>query len=381
MSETTFKTPFGDFELKRIPQRNKETLRAWDAADQLLLEVVKSKEINPQQKLLVINDVFGALTVTLNEFNPVNWSDSFISHQAVQKNSEINALTEIKSSCLSSMHMPEAPIDIVLLRIPKSMVLFEHQLIQLRTVLSSSSIILVAGMQKYMPKNVWALLEKILGATNTHLAQHKAKLIEVSFDSNLNPPDNIPLSKWDLEFSPYKLNNHANVFSRDHLDIGTRFFLKHLPATDGDLKIVDLACGNGVIGLMAADQNPEAIIHFCDESYMAVASAKQNLIQLSNSDAESRFSFECADGLGSIPKASVDLIVCNPPFHQNQNVGETVALKMFQQAAAKLRGQGELWVVCNRHLGYHIKLKSWFNHVTLQASNKKFVILKAVNNK
>ena len=69
------------------------------------------------------------------------------------------------------------------------------------------------------------------------------------------------------------LVNHANVFSREKLDIGTRFLLDHLPAVEGPAHVVDLGCGNGVVGLAIAATAPEAHVTFVDESFMAVASA------------------------------------------------------------------------------------------------------------
>jgi len=58
-----------------------------------------------------------------------------------------------------------------------------------------------------------------------------------------------------------------------------------------------------------------------------------------------------------------------------------VALTMFQDAAQVLRKDGELWVVGNRHLGYHIKLKRWFSDLELLASNSKFVLFRARQNR
>ncbi|KEA38937.1 hypothetical protein CR64_37790 [Pseudomonas aeruginosa] len=42
-----------------------------------------------------------------------------------------------------------------------------------------------------------------------------------------------------------------------------------------------------------------------------------------------------------------------------------------------LAAGGELWIVGNRHLGYHAKLKRLFRGVEQVAANPKFVILKA----
>jgi tRNA1(Val) A37 N6-methylase TrmN6 len=74
-------------------------------------------------------------------------------------------------------------------------------------------------------------------------------------------------------------------------------------------------------------------------------------------------------------KASADLVLCNPPFHQQRAVGDQIAQRMFRQARDVLRPDGELWVIGNRHLGYHVALKRLFGRVELVASNAKFVVL------
>ena len=74
----------------------------------------------------------------------------------------------------------------------------------------------------------------------------------------------------------------------------------------------------------------------------------------------------------------MDRVLCNPPFHQQQVVSDHIARQMFRDARRVLREGGELWVVGNRHLGYHKTLKRLFGNATLVASNRKFVILRAV---
>ncbi|MNP23795.1 Ribosomal RNA large subunit methyltransferase G [compost metagenome] len=58
-------------------------------------------------------------------------------------------------------------------------------------------------------------------------------------------------------------------------------------------------------------------------------------------------------------------------------VGDFLAWRMFQQAQRALVPGGQLWIVGNRHLGYHAKLKRLFRGVEQVAANPKFVVLKA----
>ena len=168
--------------------------------------------------------------------------------------------------------------------------------------------------------------------------------------------------------------NHANLFCREGLDIGTRAFLPHLPRSLSPLRVADLGCGNGVLGISYALSNPQAELTLVDESFMAVQSAAENW---QAALGERAASIRAGDGLAEQAEESLDLVLCNPPFHQQQVVGDFLAWRMFVQAKAALVRGGELWIVGNRHLGYHGKLKKLFRGVEQVAATPKFVILKA----
>jgi 23S rRNA (guanine1835-N2)-methyltransferase len=167
------------------------------------------------------------------------------------------------------------------------------------------------------------------------------------------------------------------VFSRSSLDIGARLLLDNLPRQKSGV-IVDLGCGNGVLGLMALEYNPEAELLFLDESYMAVASSQLNVEQNRPQDL-ARSSFQVTHAMKGIDSSSVDVIICNPPFHQLQTITDDIAWQMFCDAKRCLKRGGELWIVGNRHLDYHIKLKRLFGGAECIASSSKFVILRSIN--
>ncbi|NLZ79307.1 MAG: methyltransferase, partial [Gammaproteobacteria bacterium] len=108
--------------------------------------------------------------------------------------------------------------------------------------------------------------------------------------------------------------------------------------------------------------------------YMAVQSAQENW---QHALSEREVTLYAGDGLGAEPANSLDVVLCNPPFHQQQVVGDFLARRMFQQSHRALKTGGELWVVGNRHLGYHVTLKRMFREVEQVATNAKFVIFKA----
>ena len=87
--------------------------------------------------------------------------------------------------------------------------------------------------------------------------------------------------------------------------------------------------------------------------------------------------FLVGDGLDECAAGSLDLVLCNPPFHQGRTEGDHVAWEMFRQARRALRPGGRLLVVGNRHLGYHWKLQRLFDRCETVASDRRFVVLAA----
>ena len=365
-----------EFELQRLPKNGHESLRAWDAADEYVLEHITNMNLPHTTKILIINDSFGALAIGLNSFQTHALSDSYLSQQATRLNVAANHLPKNAVTLLKSVDPLPHVFDLVVIKVPKTLALLEFELLQLRSKISEKSKIIVAGMIKMLTPSVWNLLARIIGETQTSLAQKKARLIFATLNPNLPTPRNPYPIRYVLENTQYEIVNHANVFSREKLDIGTRFFLEHLPQSEKFHDIVDLGCGNGIVGLIAAEKNSAAQIHFVDESFMAIESARENFEKtFQNQSAK----FHIGDCLTDFPLHSADCVLCNPPFHQQHVIGDFIAQTMFQQAKNILRQNGELWVIGNRHLNYGVSLTKLFGkqNVSLVAQNAKFQIWKA----
>ncbi|ASM09042.1 MULTISPECIES: 23S rRNA (guanine(1835)-N(2))-methyltransferase RlmG [Serratia] len=362
-------------ELERYPQQEESTqLQAWEAADEYLLQQLENVDIGGRP-VLIFNDNFGTLACALHAHRPYSVSDSYMSQLATRHNLKLNGLDPEQVTLLDSLaELPAAPA-VVLIRVPKALALLEQQLRALRHVVTEDTLIVAGAKARDVHTSTMQLFEKVLGPTRTSLAWKKARLIFCQA-SDIVPPAAAETTDWPLDGTDWLIHNHANVFSRGSLDIGARLFMEHLPrGLNGH--IVDLGCGNGVIGLTALAQNPEAQVTFVDESYMAVASSELNVEHNLPQELD-RCQFEVNNALAGIERESVQAVLCNPPFHQQHAITDHTAWQMFCDAKRCLQVGGELRIVGNRHLDYHQKLKRLFGNCTLVASNKKFVILRAV---
>lgn len=368
-------SPFATLELDRQPPRRDDPLQAFDAADEYLLQQVAEEGLAPSARVLVLNDGFGALAASLAAHAQVTSSgDSHLAALALAANLARNGLAAEAVTFVPASEAISGPFDLVLVRVPKTLALLEEQLIRLHGQLAPGARVIAAGMLKHLPRAAGDLLERHIGPVQASLAVKKARLLFAMPEARPAVASPYP-SRYRLDAPPLTLVNHANVFCREGLDIGTRAFLPHLPQGLGQARVADLGCGNGVLALACALANPEAQFTLVDESYMAVQSARENW---SAAFGERPVAIRAADGLADQPPRSLELILCNPPFHQQQVVGDFLAWRMFQQARAALTEQGELWLVGNRHLGYHVKLKRLFRRVEQIAATPKFVVLRAV---
>lgn len=148
-------------------------------------------------------------------------TDSFVSTLAYQHNLEVNELEHAQVEVLSSMDTYPEDIDLVVLKLPKNAGLLQSQLAKL-SKLDADIPVIAAGKAKEIHTSTLKSFTHFLTEPTTSLAVKKSRLI-FSKTSAKAIDSKFPVS-WPLEKTDFVLSNEANVFSRDSLDIGARFF-------------------------------------------------------------------------------------------------------------------------------------------------------------
>lgn len=373
------------------------SLQAWDAADEYLINYINTEQLlSEKSRVVIFNDAFGALTTHFcfpknaddtypNKVDVYCINDSYISSKGIACNIEKNLLSHDNVTQLNCLDSLPQNIEVILFKIPKSKSLLIEQLIMIKDSVDQNKtgqqpIFIAADRAKDIHSSTLKLFEKYLGTTTTSLAVKKARLVFCQFDQEQTQKSPFP-TIWPLANKTsncdFSISNHANVYSREKLDIGARYFIENLPHVAENSQVIDLGCGNGVIGLTILAQQPSAKIQFFDESHMAITSAKEN-INNNLPDLITQCQFQLNDCLSNVESNSVDLILCNPPFHQQAATTDHIAWQMFKDSHRVLKKGGELRIIGNRQLAYHIKLKRIFGNEKLIASNDKFVTQSAI---
>ncbi|GAA5190678.1 methyltransferase [Ferrimonas gelatinilytica] len=355
--------------LERFPPLTDDPLQAWDAADELLHQAHQL----PDGPVWILNDHFGALAcafATDEPARPLHWiNDSFVAHQAVAQNLELNDLPPL-SGCYRDMdELAEQPLPAgVVIKLPRSLRLLTWQLDWLNQHLPAGTPVVIGARQKEMPSTLPNLTRTLLDEVHPSRAVKKARLVYGQLSGRHSGMEAV--LSWPCEEIDQEVINYPNTYGSQRLDIGARLLLKHLPASDG--LIVDLGCGNGVLSVAALKANPDCRVLAVDESWHGIRACRDNTAEFGE-----RIEILWNDCLSEVEGGSADLVLCNPPFHQQQAVTDHIAWQMFRDARRVLKMGGRLRIVGNRHLGYHIKLARLFGGCQTIASNAKFVVLEA----
>jgi 16S rRNA (guanine1207-N2)-methyltransferase len=164
---------------------------------------------------------------------------------------------------------------------------------------------------------------------------------------------------------------HGAVFAGPKIDLGTRALLRALPRMSTAGTALDLGCGTGVLAAALARSRPEIEVLATDQSAAAVASAAATAAANGLSD---RIRVTRDDAATGVPDRSVDLVVCNPPFHVGPAVVTGAADRLFAAAGRVLRPGGELWTVFNSPLPHPAALRRLVGPTRVVDRDRRFSV-------
>ena len=182
---------------------------------------------------------------------------------------------------------------------------------------------------------------------------------------------------WSFDYAgqTIEIRSLPGVFAHGRLDPGTRLLLDSLTALPLNGRVLDFACGSGVIAIALANARPEAAepleLTLLDVSATAIESTRASL---EHNRVEARLL--PSDGTSEL-QGRFNWIVSNPPFHRGIQQTLDVSKKFFSDAGTFLAENGKIVIVCNRHLPYEEWLRERFNQVKRLAVNNEFSVLLA----
>jgi 16S rRNA (guanine1207-N2)-methyltransferase len=343
-------------QLRRDPDIPAPDLVAVDATDRLLLDEAATEIAAHPQHVVVVDDAHGALTlgaVALHGATGVRvHQDLLVGELALAANAERTGLTGTYRSVPDLGPELVRGARVVLAKAPKSLEAL-RELVQVVAADAHPEVTLyVGGRVKHMTHGMNDVLAEGFTAVHATLARQKSRVLMARGPRPVERSFPVCREHADLGLT---VCAHGAAFAGAKVDRGTRALLGVLPGAVPDATTaVDLGCGTGVLAVALAVARPGLSVIGVDESAAAVASAAATVA--ANGLTE-RVRVVRDDAAASIPDGSVDLVVCNPPFHHGVAVSETLAQRLFAGAARVLRPGGELWCVYNSHLPHREALR------------------------
>ena len=175
----------------------------------------------------------------------------------------------------------------------------------------------------------------------------------------------------DFEFFGYKVKvvSDKGTFSKYRVDLGTSIFIKTLVTLPLKGKILDLGCGNGIIGISLKTYFKEEIeIEFSDINNYCVDLTNKSL-EINNIQAKTY----CSNGLDGID-SKYDYILLNSPI----SCGKEACFNLYKESKEHLNEKGKLVIVIRKDKGAlsHVKyLSSLFENVEVINKEKGYYII------
>lgn len=350
--------------LTRYPHTDNKSLKAISAADEHLLQHLDSVHI--QDGPLIFNDRFGALTCHLHHISPQTVISYRSQEKAVLMNLEANGLPLENVGLFNPLELlPKTKT--VLIRVPKSMDLFKLYLHRVMESLEDDGEVICAFMTRHFSPQLLEIGSTYFESVEQSLAWKKSRLLILRNKKEYPSSDLIHGIPWEngLTFQQY-----YGVFSAQHIDFASQFFIPHIKVEASDSQILDLASGSGILAHTARQLNPSATIHLMDDSFLAVSSGQLNL-------GDHNVLHHYNDTLAEFKDELFDLVISNPPFHFEYETNIEVTLSLFKDVHRCLKPDGRFQLVANRHLNYQSHLKRIFSIAEITGENEKFVVCEA----
>lgn len=148
--------------------------------------------------------------------------------------------------------------------------------------------------------------------------------------------------EYEIAGNEFVFISDNGVFSKNHVDIATSFLMKTIyEELNGD--ILDVGCGYGVIGIIAAKNENVKSVTMLDINHRALELCKRNS---EKNKVDSKVKIIESNGFENVDE-KYDIIITNPPIR----AGKSVIYKMYEDAKEHLRENGTLYLVINKKHG------------------------------
>ncbi len=357
-----------------------------DVGAALLAETI---QVAPGDRVLDLNcgaGLAGSLAALLAGNGQVYLADSHAASVAcARKTVEAAGLSNavVYASSGTRGILPLDPVDVACLRLPKGRHLTRKLAWDAFQALGPGGRFYLAGGNREGIKPALEMARDLFGEVAV-TAYRKGFRVAVAHKESASPAEPAAFAEpwldgsWFHEFSAevrgktFHICTRPGIFSWDRLDPGTEYLIETLDIPPG-ARVLDLGCGYGIIGAVAAHLAGDGQVLLADADVTAVEAAGRTLAKNELENGKVLFS-DCGEGFRDL---RFDVVATNPPFHQGKETTQVFAGQFIADAAGLLAPAGLFYLVANRFLPYEKQLEKRFGAVERVHADGQYKVLLA----
>jgi len=278
---------------------------------------------------------------------------------------------------------PALRADVVAIRIPTEKLAVLQLLADAFAMLRIGGQCCIAGATNEGVKSAATLLKSlfgnatVLGTESGHRAVMAVKRAPTASDTTVlaNPAlkhDAFHALDVTLRGESMELFSRPGVFSWEHLDEATTILAECMDVRRGD-DVLDLGCGSGPLGMLAARLSVTGQVCMVDVDTEAVRCASRAIERAGRTNCDVLTS----DVASSVRDRRFDLVLTNPPFHLGKGTDLEVPAQFIVDAWQVLKPGGRLALVANRTLPYERIIHERFGNLVTLFDGRRFKVLGA----
>lgn len=314
--------------------------------------------ITPQQRVLVCHDDY-----------------EFVSKSLISTGHTVHSWWRMATDSHTATPWPEpGPFDAGVLRLSKDKGAFEMALHATRSVLLPNAPLWVYGANDEGIKSATKIMQRVLTDVQTiDTRKHCRVVVGTTPDGTADVKGTLDAWSTSAELQhPEGSVTHTvfpGIFAKGSLDAATELLLKTMDAPQPGHRILDYACGAGVIGGWMARKEPSVAITQVDADAIAAVAAQRNLPNARTVVGASISVLE--------PDETFDIIASNPPIHIGKSRDYGVLRHFIVASKARLNPRGTMWLVVQRQADIAALLGRTFRSSGIAAEDSRFRVWKA----
>lgn len=170
----------------------------------------------------------------------------------------------------------------------------------------------------------------------------------------------------------YTFQTRPGIFSRKKIDAGTLLLIETMDIRESDT-VLDLGCGYGPLGIVAAHIAHKGNVYMVDTNIRAIRCARYNIAANGCHNAQAHVS----NGFEAVNSIDFDVIFSNPPTHS----GKDVILPFIRGSYRQLKSNGRIFLVVAKPQVYLNMLQQTFGNAEIIRQSERHTVISAVKSR